>query len=305
MSVLSKFFKAASGDNYCVRTGLKSLSGTAEVILSVDVEKDMRVRKKIEIANGVNLSDTRLKHLDIMDEYKSSLLNGNNTTLDKVISGENSNAERYVHRLVDALYYINVHAPSFDSISFALQTASNKYDERIEGAQVNRLAALMRLSEASDIINAAVNGFYLSYMDLFSSDNDSIARIVMKWWIGVPGLQLSTAIQRHEKEYVHCLMVCSEEKDGVLNITPFYDFMRDMIEEACDSFIRITEPLDGMQTTLVQKIKEQSRAYLTVGEASTILGEDETAAKKVLDSLCESGYMELDPNTDKYKSLWK
>lgn len=140
------------------------------------------------------------------------------------------------------------------------------------------------------LVTAAVYGFYIVYVHPFADGNGRISRAVMYKIIVIPGLPLSKVINLDRKGYYQCIQQSEQDVDMYeLDITPFYTFIVESVDKACDIYKIYTNPLNGMHLSSSSKMDATGKGYVSCSEVSDILGVDIDEAERIIEDLCKYG----------------
>lgn len=333
MSIVSKLLDAAglpTGKCY-VDTGLKSILGDSNVVLTVDLVRMGDILGKMRKAISIDIPLDRLDFLQLLDEYHSSTIDGANTTMDEIVSGTISRSTVMARQsLMGFQHLLHKELSEYSLIDAWKIVADGWYDNASAGydgyrkcnmyegkpsevvhitAPVESISTMMnsllKYEHEFVLVNAAAFGFYLYYVYPFAVGNGRMSRMLMKKIIGIPALPLSKAIDMNRIKYYQRIHTSEVESKGKMDITPFFEFILDMVDTACDMLDLCTKPFDSLQGLLLQSLYSRKRTYISYNEVMYILGVDIDVAVKVVDDLCEMGYLEYSSKDESFKLIWR
>lgn len=331
MGIIQSMLSSIAGGKEFIDTGLKSISGNSKVVLTVDRGQMSKTLDNLSAAIKVDLPIERIHHLQLLDEYQSATVEGARTTIEAVMSGCNTKSEIMVRQSLAGLQYALNNSITEDNLirlwKIVTDGCCDNKSAGISGYRTGMvyvgnsvrvihtppspdkiktmMDCLLNYRHELVLVNVAVLGFYFVYVHPFADGNGRVSRILMQKELCIPGLPLSKAISCNISNYYKSLQASEIERNGVMDITPFYEYMLSVINSACSMYMLYTKPLDRLQSMLISKMDKAGGGYIGFEKAADILDSDVPTAVNVISSLAESGYLEYQEAAGSYKLIWR
>jgi Fic family protein len=280
-----------------------------------------------------NIDERKLYNLLLIDSYHSAtMLEGATVTMQDVLSGvqndavsmilQNSKAMEYLFNCDDVTEATMLQAREMIVDGTCRNTDAGRNGYRTGAATLSNdfglahtpasamsvpryMHTMFDYTNGSEILDAIVKHFYIAYIHPFCDGNCRIARAVCIRTLGLEGLPLSKAISLNTSRYYKAFRDSENIVDGHINITPFVDYMFDIITSALQMYAHYTNDLTSEESQLLDVL--QKSGELTVGstKVSRIFNSAEDVATDMLNSLVCKGYAVFNAGTNDYTLIWR
>lgn len=334
MGLIGSLMNAASAvmsDYIEVDTGLPTLRSEGTVVLSVEKKALLTAMECLRDVLSISLPLERLRHLQLLDEHKSAVIEGARTSIESVIMGGTSKSDIMVRQSYYGLNYMLHNELSEMSLiktwKIIVDGCCENTSAGVNGYRTGMvyvggpngithipakpesvehlMSKMFQYWNEYDVLNAIIYGFYLVYVHSFADGNGRTSRCLMQKFLGVPALPLSKVISINLSGYYSSLSDSEVVRNGNVDITPFADYVLNIIPKACEMFKLFSKPLDEAQSALMCRLDRPGKGCVSYDKAAAILKCSEDDAVPVIDSLVQSGYLEYDSKSGSFKVIWR
>lgn len=181
---------------------------------------------------------------------------------------------------------------------------------------MSSMFAFMADSRIDAVLKAIIVHFYFAYIHPYCDGNGRMARILQNYslyhdgYSGVRKIRISQAINLHLGSYYKTLEQAEKplvlDKQMVLDITVFIDYMLARITEACHMADKKQDNLTESEKRLLERMSRRGiGAEITVKRAADLLGVSESQAGRILNHLSEKRYLLKTKIEGKNKNLYR
>lgn len=203
-----------------------------------------------------------------------------------------------------------VYIASYDRIVHA-PAPSEQIEEYMTG-----LFSFMEDETADAILKAIIVHFYFVYIHPYCDGNGRMARILQNYvlfqngYTGVQKIRISQAINFHLGGYYKALEEAErpliQNKQVILDLTVFVEYMLERIQEACCLAERKQDTLSKSEIKLLERMSKRGiGAEITVKTAANLLGVSQSQAGRILNHLSEMKYLAKIKIDGRNKNLYK
>ena len=149
-------------------------------------------------------------------------------------------------------------------------------------------------STLNPILKSCIAHFYIVYIHPFCDGNGRLARLfnvsylVNNDYTGFRKVSLSDSINSNIQDYYLKLEESEHNYSGNLDITPFLEYMLEMLCDSIDNTLQKYIKLSSVELSLVNKVIKNNE--ITVKKASIIAGKSENETRLILNKLSDMGY---------------
>jgi len=160
--------------------------------------------------------------------------------------------------------------------------------------RITELFNWLHNSNLNIILKACIAHFYIVYIHPFCDGNGRLARLFNSSYMINHGydkfkcVSISDSINNNLHDYYLKLEESEYNYSGSLDITPFIEYMLEMICESIDNTISKYNKLSDIEIKLLSKINKNSE--ITVKKAANAICKTEADTRNILNKLTQFGY---------------
>jgi len=181
---------------------------------------------------------------------------------------------------------------------------------------MSSLFDFMNKEVINSIYKSIIVHFYFVYIHPFCDGNGRTARILQNYCLyregyeGVKKIRISQAINMHLGAYYKVLESAEKpvivDKQIMLDLTVFIDYMLDRILEACKLSEKKQYDLSEQEKKLLIRMSKRGiGAEITVSNAASVMDVSLDKARKILNNLADKNYLFKTKVEGKNKSLYR